>query len=88
MTTSTPTPPPGGVSNKSVFKSDLSIVLVEGLLWQPQQFWKLLTEAAGGQMVAQGGVGGGACGALEVDWLPNPWALCEMKMWVPGSKMM
>lgn len=32
--------------------------------------------------------GGGACGALEVDWLPNPWALCKMKMWVPGSKMM
>lgn len=29
----------------------------------------------------------GGC-ALEMDWLPNPWALCKMKMWVPGSKMM
>lgn len=77
---SNPQPPPptqAGVRyNKSVFKSDPRLVLVEGLVWQPQQFWKLPTEAAGGQMVDRAGGGrSGWGGALEVDWLSNPWAL-------------
>lgn len=80
MGTEYPQPPPptqAGVRySQSVFKSDPRLVLVEGLVWQPQQFWKLLTEAAGGQMVDRaGGGGGGGGGALEVDWLSNPWAL-------------
>ena len=49
----------------------------------------VLEVAYKGSRWSDGSLGAGdGGGALEMDWLPNPWALCKMKMWVPGSKMM
>lgn len=68
MGTEYPQPPPptqAGVRfDQSVFESDPRLVLVEGLVWQPQQFWKLPTEAAGGQMVDRAGGGRGGVGGV------------------------